>query len=184
MQASPLTIEHNTLLVDGKGQGHEGKGHDAWAGFPYTHVNQARITLARLDSDGFDVVGEGAAAYNDSLGLQQYRRRITMSVPGKVEVQDEIDSKTPHLFTEVLHSDMHVEPVAARRYQIRINDAALNVSLALPADATEKVESNIVMGPGRPGSVDKGSPEERGERLLISSPKAAMKMRFVWELAF
>jgi hypothetical protein len=26
----PMTEHHNTLLIDGKGQGNEGQGHDAW----------------------------------------------------------------------------------------------------------------------------------------------------------
>jgi Domain of unknown function (DUF4962)/Heparinase II/III-like protein len=180
----PLTVEHNTLLVDGRGQGHEGKGHDAWADFPYARLNQAKITLSRLDADGFDVVGEGAGVYDASLGLIRYQRHITMRSPGKVEVQDEIETNKPRLFTEVLHSDMGIKQVAAQRYQIKVNGAALNVRLNLPTDAMAKIESNIVMGPGRPGSVDKGSPEARGERLLISSPKAATQARFVWELTF
>src|SRR5216683_5115755 len=75
----PLTIEHNTLLVDGHGQGHEGKGHDAWAGFPYEQMNKARITLAQLTSDGFELEGEGAAVYDSSLGLKRYLRRLTMN---------------------------------------------------------------------------------------------------------
>src|SRR5216683_5586687 len=75
----PMTIEHNTLLVDGRGQGNEGKGHDAWAGFPYEQMNKARITLAQLTSDGFELEGEGAAVYDSSLGLKRYLRRLTMN---------------------------------------------------------------------------------------------------------
>ena len=180
----PLTIEHNTLLVDGHGQGNEGKGHDAWAGFPYAQLNQARITLARLDANGFEITGEGAGAYDTSLGLKQYRRHIAMTTPGKIEVQDEIEADKPHLFTEVLHSDTQIKQVAAQRYRIEINGEVLNILLSSPTDATGKIESNIVMGPGRPGSVDKGSPEARGERLLLSTPKTATQTRFTWELAF
>jgi Heparinase II/III-like protein len=180
----PLTIEHNTLLVDDQGQGNEGKDHDAWAGFPYAQLNQARITLARLDANGFEITGEGAGAYDASLGLKQYRRHIAMRVPGKIEVQDEIEADKPHLFTEVLHSDMQIKQVAAQHYRIEINGEVLNVRLSLPTDTTGKIESNIVMGPGRPGSVDKGSPEARGERLLLSTPKTATQAHFAWELAF
>jgi hypothetical protein len=109
---------------------------------------------------------------------------LTMKSRGEVEVQDEIETSKPHLFTEVLHSDMDIKQVARQRYQIKIDDAVLNVRLNVPTDAISKIESNIVMGPGRPGSVDKGSPETRGERLLTSSPKAATQARFAWELTF
>jgi hypothetical protein len=79
---------------------------------------------------------------------------------------------------------MQVTPVAGQRYQIRVNGKSLDVQFHLPVDAASKIESNVVMGPGRPGSVDKGSPEDRGERLLISTPKAATHARFDWELTF
>jgi hypothetical protein len=180
----PLTVEHNTLLVDGQGQGHEGKGHDVWAGFPYARMNEAKIIQARLDAHGFDVVGEGAGVYDAPLGLKRYLRHITMTAPGKIEVRDEVESIKPHIFTEVLHSDMRVTPVAAQRYEIRINGEKLDVQVRSPVDAASKVESNVVMGPGRPGSVDKGSPEERGERLLVSTPKASTTASFDWELTF
>src|ERR1700738_4944290 len=81
----PMTIEHNTLLVDGRGQGNEGKGHDAWAGIPYPEMNKARITRAQLTSDGFEMEGEGAGVYDPSLGLERYLRRITMSTSGRIE---------------------------------------------------------------------------------------------------
>jgi hypothetical protein len=180
----PLTVEHNTLLVDGHGQGHEGKGHDAWAGFPYVQLNEAKITQAHLDAHGFELAGEGAAVYDAPLGLKRYLRHIAMTAPGKIEVRDEIESSIPHLFTEALHSDMQVMPVAGQRYQIRVNGKSLDVQFHLPVDAASKIENNVVMGPGRPGSVDKGSPEERGERLLISTPKVATHARFDWELTF
>ena len=180
----PLTIEHNTLLVDGHGQGNEGKGHDAWAGFPYEQMNRARITSARLSARGFDIEGEGAAVYDSALGLKRYLRRITMSTAGKIEVNDVMESASPHIFTEVLHSDAKVEPLEAQRYRININDVALHVRLLLPPLAASKVEQNVVMGPGRPGSVDKGSLEPRGERLVVSTMKEATSTQFEWELTF
>ena len=179
----PLTIEHNTLLVDGHGQGHEGKGHDAWAGFPYAHANQARITRVHLDAKGFDIEGEGAGVYDASLGLTQYRRRISMTAPGTVQVSDAIVGTTPHIFTEVLHSDTTIQQ-SGPGYRFEFKSAGLNASLRQPAEVTTKIEPNVVMGPGQPGSVDKGSPEQRGERLLVSTATAATSAQFAWTLAF
>ena len=105
----PMTIEHNTLLVDGRGQGNEGKGHDAWAGFPYEQMNKARITRAQLTAHGFELEGEGAGVYDSSLGLKRYLRRLTMKSDGKIEVNDVVESTSPHIFTEVLHSDAKIE---------------------------------------------------------------------------
>ena len=180
----PLTIEHNTLLVDGRGQGREGKGHDAWAGFPYAQASEARITRVLLDARGFDIQGEGAGVYDGSLGLTRYLRHISLTAPGKVQVSDEITSTKPHIFTEVLHSDTTIEQQPGPGYRFEFRKAGLHVSLRLPAQVTTKIEPNVVMGPGQPGSVDKGSPEQRGERLLVSTPTATTSAQFAWTLAF
>jgi hypothetical protein len=180
----PMTVEHNTLLVDGKGQGNEGKGHDAWAGFSYELMNKARITKTKLTEDGFEMEGEGAGVYDASLGLKRYLRRITMKTSGKIEVRDVVESTSPHIFTEILHSDSKMESIAEERFQTNINDVALHIQLLLPQGATSKVEQNVVMGPGRPGSVDKGFLESRGERLLASTIEKVTSAQFAWELGF
>jgi hypothetical protein len=180
----PMTIEHNTLLVDGKGQGNEGKGHDAWAGFSYAEMNKARITRTQLTPDGFEIEGEGAGVYDPSLGLKKYLRRITMSKSGRVNVNDAVESTSPHIFTEVLHSDAKINPIAEQIYQTSINDVTLHIHLLSPSGAASKVEQNVVMGPGKPGSVDKGSREPRGERLLVATAEKATNAHFAWELDF
>jgi hypothetical protein len=179
-----MTIEHNTLLVDGRGQGNEGKGHDAWAGVSYAEMNKARITRTQLTPDGFEIEGEGAGVYAPTLGLKRYLRRITMSKSGKVNVEDAVESTSPHIFTEVLHSDVKINPMAEEKYQTTINDVALHIHLLSPSGAASTVEQNVVMGPGKPGSVDKGSLEPRGERLLVSTSEKMTNTRFAWELDF
>ena len=124
---------------------------------------------AQLTADGFEMEGEGAGVYDPSLGLKRYLRRITMKTSGKIEVRDVVESTSPHIFTEVLHSDAKMESIAEKRFQTNINDVALHIQLLLPQGATSMVEQNVVMGPGKPGSVDKGSLEPRGERLLVST---------------
>jgi hypothetical protein len=180
----PKTIEHNTILVDEKGQGNEGRGHDAWAGFPYDQMNQARITRAELAAQGFDIEGEGAPAYPASLGLTRYLRRITMTRPGTIEVHDEIASTSPHIYTEVLHSDTEFVRNEEHAYSTNVGGVTLHVRVISRQQVESKIEPNIVMGPGRPGSVDKGSLEPRGERLVVTTKDKAPAQRFQWELHF
>ncbi len=180
----PKTIEHNTLLVDGKGQGNEGGGHDAWAGFPYDQMNRARITHAELTPRGFDIEGEGAAVYNASLRLTRYLRRITMKAPGMIQVHDEIASTLPNTYAEVLHTDTKFVRDGENAYSTKLGSATLNIRFASQQDVDSKIEPNVVMGPGRPGSVDKGTPEQRGERLLVTTTNRAHEMNFQWELHF
>jgi len=107
-----------------------------------------------------------------------------MKAAGKIEVNDLVESTSPHLFTEVLHSDAKINPIAEQKYQTNFNDVALHIRLLSPPGAVSKVEKNVVMGPGRPGSVDKGSLEPRGDRLLVSTTENVTSTQFVWALSF
>jgi hypothetical protein len=178
----PRTVEHNTLVLDGHGQGEEGS-HDAWSAIPYTQLNQVRLLSVRADAHGFDFVGEGAGAYEAKLGLTQYRRTLHFAA-GDLRVNDSIVSSQPHVFTEMLHSDTTVAPAGKGRFDIHAGDAVLHVEVQSPADAATRVEPNVVMGPGRPGSVDKGTPETRGERLAVSTAGPATSAEFGWSLKF
>ena len=74
----PKTNGDNTLLVDGHGQGVEGHDHNVWLGFPYERQNLAHIVKAEFSARGFDLVGEGAGAYDADLGLKSYLREFKM----------------------------------------------------------------------------------------------------------
>ena len=179
----PRTIEHNTLLVDGKGQGHEG-GHDAWAGMDYAKLNEIRLTDVKLSRAGFDLTGEGAAAYDPKLGLTRFTRHVRLAEAGKVEVSDSMEAAKPDRFTEVLHTDATFTQTAKNSFKTTVGGVVLQATekFSVPASATS--EGNIVMGPGRPGSVDKGTPEARGERVTVTTDQPALRARYTWELTW
>ena len=179
---TPKTVEHNTLLVDGHGQGAEGT-HDVWGGIPYAQLNQTRLLSVRADASGFEFTGEGAPVYAESLGLAKFQRTLQYKA-GNLTVIDSIQSSMPHVFTEVLHSDTTIHPDGKGRFTFPAVGAALHVSLEAPVDASTKIEANVVMGPGAPGSVDKGTPETRGDRLAASTAQPVDTARFHWELTF
>ena len=178
----PKPVEHNTLLVDGKGQGNEG-GHDAWAGMDPAQLDRIRITSASFTKTGFDITGEAAAAYAPSLGLTRFTRHIVLAKPGTLTVTDSVESSIPHRFAEVLHTDTTFTRVPNTPYfQTSVGGQTLKV---LPTDSfANTIEPNIVMGPGRPGSVDKGTPEPRGQRLVLDTESPATQFAFQWTLTF
>jgi hypothetical protein len=180
----PRTIGSNTLLVDGHGQAHEGKGHDAWAGTPYAQLNHIHMVSAKLDSSGFDLVGEGAAAYDATLGLQRFDRSFRLVGPGEIEVDDHISAAIPSRFTEVLHTDTTFLQSSGLHFSTTVGGHTLHVTADAPAGSEAKIEANEVMGPGRPGSVDKGTLEQRGERLLIVTPAPVKELVFRWKLSY
>jgi hypothetical protein len=183
----PKTIDHNTLLIDGKGQGNNGIGHDAWAKYDYTRLNTVRITKAEFTKSGFVLTGEGAGAYDAALGLTRYERTLTMRQSGTINVRDEIGATGDHTFTEALHADRSIQQLSPHSFVLHPvggSVATLHAEILAPADIATKVEPNIVMGPGIPGSVDKGKREQRGEFVTVTTTKPAVTTQFHWTLKF
>jgi len=180
----PRTIEHNTLLVNGQGQGKEGT-HDAWHDLPYTQLDTVRIVSAEMGPKGFTFVGEGAGAYDSGLGLIKFRRTLTLNASGELEVRDAIETRTPATLTELLHSDTTIGQLAAQAFSIPKEHPALKATVsAVGAQLTTRIEPNMVMGPGKPGSVDKGELEQRGERLGVTTQRPVSMAQFDWGFYF
>jgi len=176
------TVEHNTLLVDGHGQGDEG-AQQVWTRIPYAQLNESRLVSVKADARGFEFVGEGASAYEAALGLKQYRRMLTYTA-GRLTVEDSLASAKPAVFTEMLHAEAKIVERGKAHFDFPNGDVSLHVALESPADAMTRVEPNILMAPGKPGSVEKGSPEQRGERLAATTPTAQPAASFKWLLTF
>jgi hypothetical protein len=45
------------------------------------------------------------------------------------------------------------------------------------------IETNTLTAPGPPGAVDKGERQDRGEKLLLSTPAPTTKARFIMRLS-
>ena len=80
----PLTIHHNTLLFDGKGQADEGKGHDAFAAVPYERLNKIRILKVEMNDKKVSILADVTAAYEPEVGVKKFIRRFDFSAPGSL----------------------------------------------------------------------------------------------------
>lgn len=180
----PRTTGHNTLLVNGQGQGKEGT-HDAWHGVPYSQLNTIHIVSAEMSPTGFMLVGEGAGAYDASLELTKFQRTLKLNGKGELDISDAIEDQRPATFTELLHSDTTIGQHGADEFVIpKLNPALKAKVSAGGAEISTQIEPNMVMGPGRPGSVDKGTPEQRGERLAVTTRVPSINAQFHWQLLF
>jgi len=180
----PKTVEANTLLVDGTGQGHEGHGHDAWEGMDYSQMAKIHIVSAHFREGGFDLVGEGAPAYDAGLGVTHDLRHLWMDKVGEMHVKDELEFAVPRHFSEVLHTDTTFKSLDNQHFTSGVGNWTLDVTYRSTVAGLAKIEPNIVMGPGRPGSVDKGTLEQRGERLVFGSEGETKSANFEWLLRF
>lgn len=178
----PMTAHHNTLLVDGKGQANEGKGHDAFNEFPYHQLDRVRIAEVKLAKNQVYIRGEADTTYQPKLGLTRFTRHFSFRPTTGFELKDELAANQASIFTTLLHADEKLEAVGKNRFLIRTPSASLEETIIEPTDFTAQIEPNILTAPGKPGSVDKGDRQQRGERLAVSNAKPSTFAQFLMKL--
>lgn len=174
----PLTAHHNTALIDMRGQGLEGQGHDAFDGVSYDQLNKIRLTSVELASRWAIVRGDATAAYQPELGLVHFEREFRFDGRNGFVVSDDIQTKQPRTFTALVHSDDRLIQSGERQFVIDASGTKLRVNIETPARTRNVIEPNDLTAAGRPGSVDKGERQVRGERLSISTIAPAKAARF------
>lgn len=191
----PMTEQHNTLLINGKGQAREGDGHDVFAEVPYDLLNRIRISEVKVEQNQVIVRGDATAAYEPELGLKKFVREFVY-VPGAgFTVSDEVETTKAASFTILLHSDGPIEQGASDRFSINAGAVKLMIdprieelpelSSRLPPalkPMLSAIEENIVTAPGPPGAVDKGERQLRGQKLLLSTRVPTTRARFTMRL--
>ena len=178
----PMTEHHNTLMVDGKGQAKEGRGHDAFDDVSYERLNRIRIADMRVDKDRVIVVGDATAAYESVLGVKKFVREFELTAGTAFTVSDEVQLEKPAILTSLLHSDVEIEREADDRFSINAEGTKLSVEIAKPKELKAETQVNVLTAPGPPGSVDKGERQERGYKLLISTAQPTTAASFVMRL--
>jgi len=177
----PMTVHHNTVLVDGKGQAREGDGHDAWKDVPYDRLNQTRILEAKLAPDSVLIRGDATGSYMPDVGLARFERRFEYSPAAGFTVTDTLRAEPSRVFTAVVHADDKIVAAGERRFAIHAGDAGMSVAVVEPGAVKTAIEANELTAAGKPGSVDKGERVVRGQRLLISTAPAT-SAQFVLKL--
>jgi hypothetical protein len=178
----PMTEQHNTVLVDGKGQAREGRGHDAFDEVPYDQLDRIRIAEVKLERNFVSILGEATTAYEPELGVTRFTRRFTFSPENGFVITDELAGKEPRVFTSMLHADQKIERSGPKRFAIRAGDTVLRAEILEPEKCVAKIEPNLLTAPGAPGSVDRGERQQRGERLAVSTEAPSTTARFVMGL--
>jgi hypothetical protein len=182
----PLTEHHNSLLIDGKGQGKEGSGHDAFAEVSYELLNRIRIVDFKVDKDRVVVQGDATSAYLPELGLKKFVRALVYAKDTGFTISDEIVTTKPAILSWLLHADDSIIKGTDSRYRIPSGKVNLSVDVNLTEPANQKlvtrIAPNIVTAPGPPGAVDKGVEQARGQKLVLSTSQPLTKAQFVQRL--
>jgi hypothetical protein len=178
----PATDQHNTLLVDGKGQANEGDGHDAWRNFPYESLSKLRIAEVHFAPGFVFIHGDAASTYAPELGIKRFDRSLVLTSTSSLMAWDDIESDKPHIFTSLLHADEQIETTDPSTLLIKAGDVKLSVNVFSSAASHIQIEPNYMTGPGLPGSVASGNREARGQRARISNTTPSTDAHFVYRM--
>ncbi|MBT3379608.1 MAG: DUF4962 domain-containing protein [Lentisphaerae bacterium] len=91
------TRNHNTILVDGKGQYGDG---EMW---PRPQPGRAHITAFAHKNDMVVVTGDATSAYPAELGLRRFERTLVVAGPDLALVYDRLGADAPRTFSWLLH---------------------------------------------------------------------------------
>jgi len=127
-----LTINHNTILVDGCGQYADGEG------WPGPNAARAEITDAVSDGDITIAVADATKAYPPELGLTRFERTMVLAGPDIVLVYDRLAAEEPKAFSWNLHhygdppTDVSPEEGVATFVK---GEARMDIAALLPSNA-------------------------------------------------
>jgi hypothetical protein len=164
----PQARHHNTITVDGIGQGVEGE-HDVWRKIDYAQLDGIRITSVKADR-GLRVEADLAAAYPDKAGLSRFHRVFTFDAPGTFTVTDEIALSRDGVVQWFLQSDTAPRQ-SGQDWVLGGPGTLLRVAVKEPAGARITAGPTLLMAPGQPGSITKGTEERRGHHLQLETSR-------------
>ncbi|MBN2582050.1 MAG: heparinase II/III family protein, partial [Planctomycetes bacterium] len=155
--AEKYTRDHNTLLVDGKGQGVDGSYHNE-QGYPYERFNKARLDRVRFTDKYGYATGEFGSVYGATPEVS-LRRTVVVTRDWLLTV-DRLRDDEPHTLTWTVHA---VAPFQQRQDAAGwIADYGESRMAVVPLDATGMVseaDKSIVQagtGPGKPVPTHRG----------------------------
>ena len=167
----PVTADQNTLIIDGRGQASEGKGHNAFDGYPYARLDQLRLENLSFSGKGAHIEADATTAYAASFGLTRFHR--TFELTGQtLTVSDTVSSTASHDFSILFHADGKTMP------------PSLTLAIDEPAGAIISTKPEMLIAAGPPGHVDQGPREERGTVLSVAAPKPSTIVEFKTRLSW
>lgn len=167
------TRDHNTLLVDGKGQGEDGAYWNE-RGVPYKDFDHARIDREFLcDQYGF-ASGEFGSAYTRQVPGVKLKRSLLMTQRWLLIV-DDMEGEKPHELTWLCHADAPFQP-EGKAFIAHLPKASLAVVPLAPAGLESKVGPTVVSAGRAPGQ---GVPQQRGSQLSLTLSAPAQTARII-----
>jgi hypothetical protein len=137
------TGQHNTLLIDGKGQVGEGSAWFESGGMNVSSIKVHPRVLAATSSEVLDqITGDAAAMYPGSAGLKRYVRRLYFLKPDVLIVVDDIETSEPRRLELRFHPESSCERKEDGSFLARGPKASLRIE-SFTADGVEATTGEI-----------------------------------------
>jgi hypothetical protein len=166
------TRDHNTILIDGKGQGVDGAYHND-RGVPYEQFDACKIDAQRLTAGYAYARGTFGSAYGRQIKGVELQRTV-LATKNWLLVVDDMNADQPHALTWLCHADAPFAQ-SGNAQVAKLPTASLAV-LPLAGEVDAKAEPTTVIAGLKPGQ---GTPTQRGHQLSLTMKSPARQARLV-----
>ncbi len=167
------TQEHNSLLVDGRGQWKDGRYH-VYSGLDYKRLNQIRMENVWHNDEVMAATAVLDSAYSPELKLNHLRRHFLLVAGKWLLIHDELTANESHTLSWLWHTDQQVIPSGTNRWHLTNGNASATL-ISITPTAQHVIQPAIVLAYG--GVPEEGEPMQRGWRIqLNSSPSSKINM--------
>jgi hypothetical protein len=170
------TSNHNTVLVDGRGQTGEG---NTWLNVNNC-LNREKeplgITTFEDRGDVCHVIADVTGAYDPDLRITRFTRRIVYLRPDLIVLHDRIESAMPHEYRWLLHTDPSDRFTEMRPGYWRMEAAGAGLDICVLAPGAEalchevryhRISRSRFVGQTRRMDLHTNHPEARQEFLVV-----------------
>lgn len=171
--AEKWTKDHNTLLVDGQGQGVDGSYWNE-RGIPYDQLNDTKIEQAYVSNNYAYANGSIGSAYTRQVAGVQLNRRLLITKRYLLLI-DDLKSDAPRSLTWLCHANAPFKLVDGNQIAT-LPTARLAVIQLTAGDCDVQSEPTIVMAGTKPGP---GTPTQRAHHLSITPKTKSTNARMV-----
>ena len=130
-----LTSNHNTILVNGKGQLGEGEEWFNRNDRKIIMEEKRSCAIIRAESNSlFDyVIGEASKMYPDDVGLKEFLRHVIYLKPDIFIIVDELKTANPSTFEWLLHCEGSLKKIDNTTFLLINHDVSLMIKVVLPS---------------------------------------------------
>lgn len=146
------TYDHNTVLINGKGQAGEG---GKWLDFMEFESREPAPKILRAETnDEYDyVIGDAGNIYVEEAGAKHFRRHLLFLKPDIVVILDDLKGKKPSRFQWLLQAYDQAKETGKGEFEIVRDGVRLWVRPLMPAGYTSKITSRELEGSATNGKV-------------------------------